>query len=310
LTHNRSINLALGDVNGDTHLDLVTANAGSGANNVSVLLGNGDGTFAAQTLYGTGSLPLSVALGDVNGDGRLDIVTANYDANNASVLLGNGNGTFAPQTLYTTGTGPFSVALGDVNADGRPDIVTANRFGNNASVLLGNGNGTFAPKTDYPAGSIPRSVALGDVNGDRKPDIVTANYGGSNASVLLNTTALALSRNGDTLHITPPPASSTGEVLRYQLQYTTQQRLDTGQRWGIWASPWPADKLAINLADAQTITGCLTLAADPATRCYRAIGEQTPGTTFIYRLTARYTPTTGPDANTPFTPLTTITRPN
>jgi large repetitive protein len=93
-----------------------------------------------------------VALGDVNGDGRLDIITANNNSDNASVLLGNGNGTFAAQATFSTGSSPRAVTLGDVNSDGRLDIITANNGDASASVLLGNGNGTFQAQSHFRHG--------------------------------------------------------------------------------------------------------------------------------------------------------------
>ena len=93
--------MALGDVNGDGEADIVVANLGS--NTVSVLLGNGNGTFQAQNTFATGSRPYAVALGDVNGDGKPDIVVPNYLSNTVSVLLGNGNGTFQAQQTFAAG---------------------------------------------------------------------------------------------------------------------------------------------------------------------------------------------------------------
>ncbi|MGB3654038.1 MAG: FG-GAP-like repeat-containing protein [Rivularia sp. (in: cyanobacteria)] len=168
--------VALGDVNGDGLPDLVAVsnNFDGITENLSVLLGNGNGTFDSESKYAVGDRPLSVALGDVNGDGRQDIVTANYYGNSISVLLGNSDGSFTAQTEYASGEQPTSVALGDINGDGRQDIVTGNRYSSSVSVLLGNGDGTFAEKTDYATESIVASLALGDVNGDGSPDIVTA----------------------------------------------------------------------------------------------------------------------------------------
>ena len=111
-----------------------------------MLLGNGNGTFQAKQDFGTGVLPISVAVGDFNGDGRSDLVTADYGSDTASVLLGNGNGTFQAKQSFGTGTHPYSVAVADFNGDGRSDLVTADYTGNTASVLLGNGNGTFQAK--------------------------------------------------------------------------------------------------------------------------------------------------------------------
>jgi hypothetical protein len=182
------ISLALGDVNGDGRPDLLTANysANTGRpNTVSVLLGNGNGTFREKVNYPTGASPSSVAVGDVNGDGKPDLFTANFDASSVSVLLGNGDGTFRTNVDYATNFSSSSVAVGDLNGDGRPDLLTAASFGASVSVLLGNGDGTFGAKVDYPTGASPRSVATGDVNGDGKLDVVTANKDDSSVSVLL-----------------------------------------------------------------------------------------------------------------------------
>jgi hypothetical protein len=123
-------------------------------------------------------------MGDVNGDGRLDIIFANQKSDNVSVLLGNGNGAFQPQQTFATGDLPFSVALGDLNGDGKLDISVANANSNTAGVFLGNGNGTFQPQQTFATGDFPGYVVLGDINGDGLLDIITANFG-DNVSVLL-----------------------------------------------------------------------------------------------------------------------------
>ena len=175
---------------GATYTVNVTGITGSGSlglNLVSLPTITALPSFAAQSTFSTGAKPASVTLGDVDGDGNLDMITANYNSASVSVLLGNGNGTFQGQQTLATGTQPFSVTLGDVNGDGTLDIVTANKGSNNASVLLGNGDGAFKAQTTFATGTQPRSVALGDVNGDGTLDIVTANQGSSNVSVLLGT---------------------------------------------------------------------------------------------------------------------------
>src|SRR5262249_27621203 len=153
-------------VNGDGLLDLVTAN-GDGAT-VSVLLGNGDGSFQNAHNFGAGSNPQYVAVGDLNGDGRLDLAVANGTSDNVSVLLGNGDGSFQNAQNLPAGTFPFPVAVPDVNGDGRPDLAVANDIfpEGTVSVLLGNGDGTFRRTGAFAAGIRPRSVAVGDVNGD------------------------------------------------------------------------------------------------------------------------------------------------
>jgi hypothetical protein len=178
----------------------VTANA---SGSVSVLLGDGHGNFQTAVNYPVGAGAASVALGDFNGDGKLDIVTANAGSagpvlgevpsgatpgHTVSVLLNDGHGHFGPAVAYPVGAGPRSVAVGDVNGDGKPDIITANSGGttpgNTVSVLLGDGRGSFSAATSYRVGSQPIAVAVGDVNGDGKPDLVTA--GGNGVTVLLN----------------------------------------------------------------------------------------------------------------------------
>jgi flagellin-like hook-associated protein FlgL len=132
-----------------------------------------------------GSLPESITLGDLNGDGVLDIVTADNGSGTASVLLGKGDGTFNAKTSFGVGSNPQSVTLGDLNGDGVLDIVTADRGNNTASVLLGKGDGTFNAKTSFGVGSLPLSVTVGDLDRDGVLDIVTANEGDNTASVLL-----------------------------------------------------------------------------------------------------------------------------
>ncbi|MDJ0674655.1 MAG: FG-GAP-like repeat-containing protein [Calothrix sp. MO_167.B42] len=174
------------DMNSDGKVDILTAN--SREDTISVVWNNGDGTFSSQsatTNYSTGNHPISVAIGDVNGDRVTDFVTANYSDNTVSVGLGNGDGTFSSTSNYAFGNNPYAVTLGDVNADGNPDIVTANAASDNVSVLLGNGDGTFGAKTDYAVGDTPISVVLGDINSDGSQDIVTANRYDNNVSVLL-----------------------------------------------------------------------------------------------------------------------------
>ncbi len=176
--------VAIADVNGDGKLDIVVAN--QGAASVSVLIGNGDGTFQTHVDYGAGSQPYKVAVADVNGDGKLDIVCANFGESSVSVLLGNGDGTFKTAASYTTGTSPTSVAIADVNGDGKPDLVTQSYLDNTVSVLLGNGDGTFQTHVDFGAGTKAYAVAIADLNGDGELDVVVASNT-SGVFVLLGT---------------------------------------------------------------------------------------------------------------------------
>jgi FG-GAP-like repeat/FG-GAP repeat len=172
-----------GDFNGDGKLDLAVANTG-----VSILLGNGNGTFRPHVDYTTGNGPASVAVGDFNSDGKLDLVVAN-NGGDVSILLGNGNGTFRPHVDYTTGNSPASVAVGDFNGDGKLDLAVANSGASNGisnvSVLLGKGDGTFDAAVNYSAGFGANSVAVGDFNRDGRLDLVVSNFGTGNVIVLL-----------------------------------------------------------------------------------------------------------------------------
>jgi hypothetical protein len=135
-----------------------------------------DALFAGKADFATGDCPHSVAIGDLNGDGKPDLAVANWNDNTVSVLPGNGNGTFGTKTDFATVGFPQPVAIGDLNGDGKPDLAVANVNVNTVSVLLGNGNGTFGTKTDFATGYIPHSVAIGDLNGDGKPDLAVANF--------------------------------------------------------------------------------------------------------------------------------------
>ena len=118
-----------------------------------MLLGKGDGTFGSAVSYAVGTQPWSVAVGDFNGDGSLDLAVANKGSDNVSILSGKGDGTFRSAVNYTTGSAPESVAVGDFNRDGKLDLAVGNSGSNNVSVLLGNGNGSFQTAVNYPVGS-------------------------------------------------------------------------------------------------------------------------------------------------------------
>jgi hypothetical protein len=160
-----------------------------------------------------------VAIGDLNADGKPDLVTANYPSATVSVLLGNGDGSFGAKTDFATGSGPISVAIGDLDADGKPDLAAASRTSNTVSVLPGNGDGSFAAKTDFATGTGPQSVAIGELNADGKPDLVAANYTSSTVSVLLNMSTTGVGptpsdppRTFQLLASRPNPSHGTSEV--------------------------------------------------------------------------------------------------
>ncbi|HEY5083636.1 MAG TPA: VCBS repeat-containing protein, partial [Rhizomicrobium sp.] len=176
----------MGDFNGDKKLDLAVANYTD--NTVTILLGNGDGTFtpSADSPVSVGGAPDSVIAGDFNGDGRLDLAIANSTDNTLTILLGGGDGTFTAATSApVTGTTPYGLAVGDFNGDGKLDLAVANFYGA-ATILLGNGDGTFtagaSPTMPNNNGS---AVVAGDFNGDGKLDLAVAYPDNSTVTILL-----------------------------------------------------------------------------------------------------------------------------
>ena len=195
--------IAVADLNADGRPDLATTNTGDGApdecsatHSVSVLLNRAGGKFGPRRDSPTRRCPLAVAIGDLDGDGKPDLVSADWtdpDAGSStvSVLLNLGGGSFAPKRDYPTGTGAASLAIADLNGDGALDVATGtgDAFGcgdvATVSVLINRGDGTLQAKHDYPTGRCPR-VAVGDLDGDGAPDLVTANEGDGTLSVLIN----------------------------------------------------------------------------------------------------------------------------
>ena len=165
----RKRSIAVGDFNGDGSQDLVVTNAPAAS--ISVLLGNGDGTFRAPLISNAGGIPVALAVGDFNNDRIKDLATANNSVPGISVLLGNGNGTFRMPSSIDVGSQPDAIAVGDFNSDGILDLAAGS---DNVSVLLGNGNGTFKPAVDFFVGGDSLSLAVGLLSGDGCSDIAVA----------------------------------------------------------------------------------------------------------------------------------------
>ena len=178
--------IAISDLNGDGKDDLVVTNE---FGNVSVLLGNGDGSFQNPRSFSTDDQLLSVAVADLNGDGHPDIVVASQGfpiySGTVGVFLGNGDGTFQPRVDYPIGSGGARLVVADFNGDGKADVAVANYGDSTFSVLLGNGDGTLQRRVNYVTGEHPISIAVGDFNGDGKTDIAVGVYFGPFISVYL-----------------------------------------------------------------------------------------------------------------------------
>ena len=228
------VGVAIGDVDGDGKPDLVVTNEGS--NTVSVYRNTSTsgsmtaGSFALKVDFTTGAQPYGVAIGDVDGDGKPELVLGNYAGNTLSVYRNTGTsgsitaGSFAAKVDFTTGAQPNGAAMGDMDGDGKLDIVLANVNGNTFSVYRNtstNGSitaGSFAPKVDFTTGQSPMGVAIGDVDGDGRPDVVVPNQSGNTVSVYRNTSTSGSITTGsfaaqvDFTTGTGPYAAAVGDV--------------------------------------------------------------------------------------------------
>jgi hypothetical protein len=180
--------LAIGDFNNDNRLDIAIAN--NLGSYVLVYLAYSSQPFGGLTPYscGDGSSPYSIVASDLNNDGWLDIIVANYGTNNIGVLLGVSNAIFVTMMTYSTGinSGPYSIAVADFNNDHQLDIVATNSNTDNIIIFFGYGNGTFTIGQTYSTGtrSRPYTVTIGDFNNDKNSDIAVANSGTSNVFLL------------------------------------------------------------------------------------------------------------------------------
>lgn len=183
---NGSVSVILEDVNGDSHLDVVTANKTNSS--VSVLRGDGKGTLSTNTNFKAGTVPYDIVSGDFNGDKRMDLAVADNRANGTQVLINAGESFQAP-VLNTAGSYAAGVGTGDLNADGFLDIVMINQASQDVVVFTGRGDGSFDAPVISATGVNHSSVAVGDVNGDGLADVVTTNVDNTISLILNDTSA-------------------------------------------------------------------------------------------------------------------------
>ncbi len=207
--------VAAGDLNGDGKPDLAVATFGhsTAPSTVSVLLNNGDGTFAERTEYHTGQSPRSVCAADFDGDGKLDLATANSTHNTVSVLLNHGNGAFPSRIDYAVGEEPYSVTSADFNADGKPDLAVANYADGNVSILLNTTQAVVKVTVDQaatqpdPAAASPihfTAVFSNPVTGFTGQDVILGGTAGATTAIVTGT--------GDTYDIAVSGMTRSGTV--------------------------------------------------------------------------------------------------
>jgi hypothetical protein len=230
---NFSSGIAVADFNGDGKLDLAVVESQCTLSSyicptrgdLHIFLGNGDGTFQSSSTYSLGFLSMGIALGDFNGDGKLDVAIDNACGDNTecgnggvavgsvSVLLGNGDGTFQTRVDYPAPFMSVAIVAADFKSDGNLDLAVSSLASSpTMSVLSGKGDGTFRPAVNYEIGSYPFSLAAGDLNNDGSTDLVSANSGGSTVSVLLNAAGTSVKLTSD------PNPSKMGQTVTFSVE--------------------------------------------------------------------------------------------
>ncbi len=221
---NGANHLLLADISGDGKLDLIATRRGdfnstTSPGAVTVILGNGNGTFQNPTSYSAGINPLRTHAADLNADGRPDLVTTTTTQNfgfNVAVFLNSGSGAFSPATLINTDFGPKQIVAGDFNGDSKQDLMVSHCCGDtDITFHIGNGNGTFQAEVHVPAGDSPNGLATADFNNDGKPDLAVSSNSTSPNQVIAILNAVTVSSGGTggvPITITSVPAGRSATI--------------------------------------------------------------------------------------------------
>ncbi|MFA4907850.1 MAG: FG-GAP-like repeat-containing protein [archaeon] len=235
------IGVAISDLDGDGKSDLVVANSVSGTisvfRNISSIGSINSGSFVSKIDFTTGASPYHIAIGDLDGDNKPEIVTTNYNNGTISVLQNNcvigsiNSGSFTAKVDFETGTGPYDIAISDLDGDGKLDLIATMAVSNTVSIFRNTSiygsitNGSFSSRVDFAAGTNPYGIAIGDLDGDSKPDIIVANNSSNTISAYRNCIAGILPTTPQSLTATPGNQQVTlswqknteSDFLRYRI---------------------------------------------------------------------------------------------
>jgi hypothetical protein len=266
--------VTIGDVDGDGKPDLALTN---NTNTVSIFRNTstiGSVSFAAKVDFTTGSGPYSVAIGDVDGDGKPDLVVSNANTNTISVIRNTstiGSISFAAKVDFTTGESPQNIAIGDIDGDGKPDLAVANYDSSTVSVLRNTGtigSVSFAAKVDIMTGSVSYCVAIGDIDGDGKPDLTVGNYSSNSVSVFRNTIS-----GGNTAPAAPHSLTAVAGNSQVMLNWNKNNETDF-LKYRIYMG---TDSSSVTLKDSSIVS---------ITDTAKTITGLTNGTTYYFRVSA------------------------